>query len=104
MQDKIAYRICDLVSGKLNETLVETFTSERLEYFLKGVFSLTNSNTSSNGLLSSGLNSGMGLSGASSIGNSSSSSVMDNNKYEDYARVLLGKNAFLLFQFDKISN
>lgn len=27
---------------------------------------------------------------------------MDHNKYEDYARQLLGKNAFLLFQIDKI--
>jgi histone deacetylase complex regulatory component SIN3 len=29
---------------------------------------------------------------------------MDSNKFEDYSRVLLGKNAFLLFQVDKISN
>jgi len=28
--------------------------------------------------------------------------LMDHNKYEDYARQLLGKNAFLLFQIDKI--
>ena len=27
---------------------------------------------------------------------------MDHNKYEDFARQLLGKNAFLLFQIDKI--
>jgi len=27
---------------------------------------------------------------------------MDTQKYEDFARVLLGKNAFLLFQIDKL--
>lgn len=27
---------------------------------------------------------------------------MDHNKYEDFGRQLLGKNAFLLFQIDKI--
>jgi histone deacetylase complex regulatory component SIN3 len=27
---------------------------------------------------------------------------MDHNRYEDFARQLLGKNAFLLFQIDKI--
>jgi hypothetical protein len=27
---------------------------------------------------------------------------MDHNKYEDFARKLLGKNAFLLFHVDKI--
>ena len=28
--------------------------------------------------------------------------LMDHNKYEDFARKLLGKNAFLLFHVDKI--
>ena len=27
---------------------------------------------------------------------------MDQSKYEDFARLLLGKNAFLLFQIDKL--
>ena len=27
---------------------------------------------------------------------------MDHNRYEDFARQLLGKNAFLLFQIDKV--
>lgn len=31
-----------------------------------------------------------------------SNNIMDHNKYEDFARQLLGQNAFLLFQIDKI--
>jgi len=28
--------------------------------------------------------------------------LIDHNKFEDFSRVLLGKNAFLMFQIDKI--
>ena len=35
---------------------------------------------------------------------SSSNSVLDTNKYEDVARELLGNEAYLLFQVDKLLN
>ena len=93
-QDKIKYGICleDAPAGLTNEAIVyEGFFKERYEHLLKGIFATTTQFSAS------------GQSSAfQGIGYSHSHHLMDHNKYEDFGRQLLGKNAFLLFQIDKI--
>jgi hypothetical protein len=79
-------------NGETKKELLEAFYHERMEYFLKGIFAITAQNSSSSIL---------GVGSLSSL-NQQPHNVLDSSKYEDYARVLLGKNAFLLFNIDKL--
>lgn len=79
--------------GKLNETMVDQFVAERYEHLLKGIFATTCSITPGSVPM-------VGNFQLATFGNNGQ--IMDHSKYEDYARQLLGKNAFLIFQIDKI--
>ena len=69
-------------SGKVIESVFEKLKEERFEYLLKGIYAnFTYSHQNF----------------AAGLGSYSSYRGMDSQRYEDYARVLLGKNAFLLF-------
>lgn len=92
--DKVTARICD-TEGNVDPALVELFFKERYEHLLKGIFATTSGLSHGGGLQSS-------LLGSLHIGYSHNHHLMDHNKYEDFARQLLGKNAFLLFQIDKV--
>ena len=95
VHDKIKYGICagDAQIGEPNQDLLdEVFFKERYEYLLKGIFATTtqvSSQAQSSSFPSIGYTHGH-------------ANLMDHNKYEDFGRQLLGKNAFLLFQIDKI--
>lgn len=80
-------------AGKVKPELIELFVRERFEYFLKAAFALTNhSHPPGTVVVNNQMNASSGC------------NVIDTNKFEDLCRVLLGKNAFLLFQVDKITN
>lgn len=89
VQDKIKYGICveDSPTGEANQAIVhDVFFKERYEHLLKGIFATTTQFSAS------------GQSSAfQGIGYSHGHHLMDHNKYEDFGRQLLGKNAFLLF-------
>ena len=93
MPEKQRLNLVDAATGKVKPDLIELFVAERYEYFLKGAFALTN-HSHPPGTVVVG----------NHINSSTSCNVMDTNKFEDFCRVLLGKNAFLLFQVDKITN
>jgi len=80
--------ICDGQTGAFVSSQLDLFFKERYEFLLKGIFATTTMQNSQ-GLMHTGSVSGGNL-------------LIDHSKYEDFARVLLGKNAFLLFQIDKI--
>lgn len=95
LQDKIKYGICeeDSVNGQLDQHLLDdVFYRERYEYLLKGIFATT---TQVSSQAQSSAFPGIGYTHGPA-------NLMDHNKYEDFGRQLLGKNAFLLFQIDKI--
>jgi len=79
--DKKNAGICDSTTGEIINHKLEELFDERYEYLLKGIFLNTT--------MSAGLVNTSGIPGGSA--------VIDHSKYEDFARVLLGKNAFLLF-------
>ena len=85
LSDKQSAGICDTKTGEFLSGKLEELFNERYEYLLKGIF-LTTSMSTPGGLLS--------VSGGSAL--------IDHSKYEDFARVLIGKNAFLLFQIEKV--
>jgi hypothetical protein len=87
--DKVNARISD-ASGHIDPTLIERFFKERYEHLLKGIFATTSGLSHGGGLSSS-------LLGSLALGYSHNHHLMDHNKYEDFARQLLGKNAFLMF-------
>lgn len=87
--DKVNGGISD-ASGHIDPTLIELFYKERYEHLLKGIFATTSGLSHGGGLSSS-------LLGSLALGYSHNHHLMDHNKYEDFARQLLGKNAFLMF-------
>ena len=92
--EKVQAGISHPETGELNNEIVrEVFLKERYEHLLKGIFATTTQQIcSSNGGLASG-----GAGSASHHFYSHNHHLMDHNKYEDFARQLLGNNAFLLF-------
>ena len=94
VQDKIKYGIIkeNSTTEELDPALVhDIFFKERYEHLLKGIFATT-TQVSATGSSSAFLG----------IGYTHNHHLMDHNKYEDFARHILGKNAFLLFQIDRI--
>ena len=83
IKDKINLDIQEMTpeEQKLVSSKKDIFITERYEHLLKGIYTT-----------------------AMSVGAmpTTSNNIMDHNKYEDFARQLLGQNAFLLFQIDKI--
>ena len=94
-EEKLKYGLEDK-AGKQNEELIELFKKERYEYLLKGIFATTTSQTCSGQIQNNHVNHGMG-----NI-YSHNHFLLDQNKYEDYARILLGPSAYLMFQIEKI--
>lgn len=95
LQDKIKFGICDEDSpnGQPDQQLLnDIFYRERYEYLLKGIFATT---TQVSSQAQSSAFPGIGYTHGPA-------NLMDHHKYEDFGRQLLGKNAFLLFQIDKI--
>lgn len=94
VQDKIKYGIIkeSSTTEELDPAVVDdVFFKERYEHLLKGIFATT-TQVSATGASNAFLG----------IGYTHSHNLMDHGKYEDFARHLLGKNAFLLFQIDRI--
>lgn len=96
MEDKVKFGLCsdDSEAALVDQKIIsDFFYKERYEYLLKGIFATTTHVASQpqppslNGL------------GGYTHGHYN---LLDHNKYEDFSRQLLGKNAFLLFQVDKI--
>lgn len=82
---------------KLDDELIEQLVKERYEHLLKGIFATTTGQSYSGSMPSAMVTA---LQGGGH--GSHNHYLMDHNRYEDFARQLLGKNAFLLFQIDKI--
>jgi hypothetical protein len=78
VREKINHDIAEMSTEDQNlvSSRKELFVTERYEHLLKGIYTTT-----------------------TSVGAmpTTSNNVMDHNKYEDFARQLLGQNAFLLF-------
>lgn len=97
LADKTAYQITDPGTCKPSAKHLEAFASERLEYFVRGIFTLTSCNSASSSNF-------LGTGGIVQSVAQQTSNLLDQSKFEDFSRILLGKNAFLLFQIDKLLN
>jgi hypothetical protein len=93
--EKVKAGIINPDTGALNQEVAQIFLDERYEHLLKGIFATTTSQVYSGPIVTAS-------GGGSGNFYYNNHILMDHNKYEDYARILLGKNAFLLFQIDKI--
>lgn len=88
LNEKVQAGIID-AKGQLNKAVSDMFHQERYEYLLKGIVSTC-------------CHQGPGTLNPSTLLAGGSNFSMDHSKYEDFARQLLGQNAFLLFQIEKI--
>lgn len=94
--EKVQAGIIHQDTGEQNNYIVhEIFFKERYEHLLKGIYATTTQQ-----IYSGTMGASAGVAGHHFY--SHNHHLMDHNKYEDFARQLLGNNAFLLFQIDKI--
>ena len=96
-EEKVRLDLSEMPPGEKQAYRVnaaEDYVAERFEYVIRAIFTITNSS----GLPGPTPPSSTTLQPAPST----LSNVLDSNKFEDLARILLGKNAFFLFHIDKL--